>query len=220
MSQPQSTSNDSLARDTFKKAVQLSADGYYFASLRYFTEAQEFAKDNKKLLGTILRESGMAELLYCTTHRVGRKELQWRLTRVDDTFNRSLELLSEDQPDELELSIQDKLERATTESFIARLTLIQGMPILARSAMNRVRFTIEANAILSELLNFEMWYLRTVPRRDRQEVKSRVVPLIEQTEDVPRYDELRLIMMGGDRLLRFVTLRPWIMPIIKWFSHN
>ena len=195
-----------------KKAIQLNANGQYFASLLYFTEAQELAKDNKKLLGTILRASGMAELLYCTTHRVGRKELRWRIARVDDTFRRSLELLSEDQPDEL--------ERATTESFIARLLLVQGIPALARSAMNRVRSTIEANTVPIELLSFEMWYLRTVPRRDRQEVKSRVVRLIEQTDDIPRYDELRLIMIGGDRLLRFVTLLPWFMPIIKWLPHN
>ena len=212
MSHLQSTSNETLARDAVKKATQLNADGQYFASLLYFTEAQELAKDNKKLLGTILRESGMAELQYCTTHRVGQKELKWRLTRVDDTFNRSLELLSEAQPDEL--------ERVTTESFIARLLLVQGMPTLARYAMNRLRPTIEAEEVPSELLSFEMWYLRTVPRRDRKEVRSRVVPLIEQTKDFPRYDELRLIMIGGDRLLRFVTLRPWIMPIIKWLPHN
>lgn len=212
MSHLQSTSSDTSARDAVTKAIQLNANGQYFASLLYFTEAQELAKDNKKLLGTILRASGMAELLYCTTHRVGRKELQWRIARVDDTFHRSLELLSEDQPDEL--------ERATTESFIARLLLVQGMPSRARYAMNRVRSTIEANAVPIELLSFEMWYLRTVPRRNRQEVKSRVVPLIKQTEDFPRYDELRLIMIGGDRLLRFVTLRPWVVPIIKWLPHN
>ena len=220
MSHLQSTSNDTLARDAIKKAKQLNADGQYFASLLYFTEAQELAKDNKKLLGTILRDGGMAELQYCTTHRVGQKELKWRFTRVDDTFNRSLELLSEAQPDELELSIQDKLERATTESFIARLLLVQGMPTLARYAMNRLRPTIEAEEVPSELLSFEMWYLRTVPRRDRKEVRSRVVLLIEQTKDFPRYDELLLIMIGGDRLLRFVTLRPWVMPIIKWLPHN
>jgi len=58
-----------------------------------------------------------------------------------------------------------------------------------------------------------MWLIRAVDRPARPLLRDRIVKLIEQTGQTSRTAELRLIMIGGDKLYSFVRNRPWIITL-------
>jgi len=209
MDQPQRLSSNELARAHRAKAIAFSLAGSHYRALYYFVEALECVEKDTVLLGTILRDFGMSELRFTLTDRMSRGERRFHLNKAESTFTESVRYLKEST------DAAGILELAVTESFIGWLMLIRGDRTAARAKMDSQRLTIEQGGNPVYLLNFEMSYIRTVSRRERQAVKDRIVPLIDETGDLRRYDELRLIMIGGDRLYRFVACRPLIIQIAK-----
>jgi len=122
-------------------------------------------------------------------------------------FEKSTAFLGEEPGNELEIAV--------TVGFVGRLQLAMKKRLAAQKIMEGADDTIRNGYNRDYELNNLMWLIRAVPITERSALKARILPLIKQTGQTRRYDELRLIMIGGDLLYRFVDKRPWIPQLIR-----
>ena len=189
-------------------SVAYSLDGQPEMAERFAGKALGLAKDDDALAGRILRDAGMA-LLRQAIHLPDCEQRDKLLTDADENFSTSYMLLTR-FPD-------NSLEAAVTLGFMGRHRLIVGENKTARE------YLIDADKVLRDgpnrdyELNNLMWLLRAkVPYWERRAYrKARIIPLIEETGQTRRHDELRLIVIGGDRLYRFVERNRWIQDLVR-----
>jgi|GEM_PF-1723128 len=101
-------------------------------------------------------------------------------------------------------------EAWVTAGFMGRVELVAGSRFNAEKALRdadkELRKTLTPN--YDYILDNMMWLVRAVPRKERLAMKADILNLIGKTGQDRRYDELRLIMLGGDGLYRFVRALP------------
>lgn len=94
------------------------------------------------------------------------------------------------------------IEEAATLGFIGRLHYIIGEKLPAAVAMKRADQILKKSDNPAYELNNLIWLMRVVPRSERVELNRRALKLVQETGQTRRLKELKLLMLGGDRLYR------------------
>jgi len=195
------------ARALQMMSVAYSLDGQLEMSKRFANKALVLAKNDHTLTGRILRDTGMA-LLRHAAHLPKGKQRDKLLVDADEAFSTSYLLLT---------TSGDDLEAAVTYGFMGRHRLVVGEYKRAHEHFVAADKVLRDGPNRDYELNNLMWLLRAkVPYWERRAYrKARIIPLIQETGQTRRYDELRLIVIGGDALYRFVERNGWIQRLVQ-----
>ena len=196
------------AQATQMMSVAYSLDGQHEKAKRFATKALTLAGDDNALAGRILRDAGMALLRQASKLDVG-KERDKLLVDADEDFSSSYVLLTR--------STDTRLEAAVTYGFMGRHRLIIGDYESAYKHLHDADKVLRDGPNPGYELNNLMWLLRAnLPYQERRAYrKARIIPLIKETGQTRRYDELWLIVVGGDSLYRFVERNEWIQKLVQ-----
>jgi len=189
-------------------SVAYSLDGKPDLAKRYSSKAIMLAGDDDALVGRILRDAGMAYLRQAI-HMPRGKKRDTLLIEADEDFSNSYTLLTR--------SSDNRLEAAVTYGFMGRHRLIVGETEDAYRHFTAADKTLRGGSNPDYELNNLIWLLRAdLSYSERWKYrKERILPLIQLTGQTRRYDELRLIMIGGDPLYRFVERAGWIQKLVQ-----
>lgn len=94
---------------------------------------------------------------------------------------------------------------AISQSYLGRVELLRGDYRAATLIFDQMddELTSEESPNPTYLLNLRMWRLRATQNKDeRKLLLDDILPLIEQTGQTSRYLEIKIIMLGGERLYR------------------
>ena len=206
---------DEAIRTTRKKAskaeahqmrsIALSLAGKHEESILAADEARKQAVGNDLLLGRIIRDANMARLRYALSLRLSDKRRAPLIALATIGFFESTQVLSKDP--------EHQFEKFVSIGFTGRAYFATGRLSEATSEMYRCDHYMQLGDNRTYELNNLMWLIRAVDRPARPLLRDRIVKLIEQTGQTSRTAELRLIMIGGDKLYSFVRNRPWIITL-------
>ncbi|MEO6110114.1 MAG: hypothetical protein ABIP50_03845 [Candidatus Saccharimonadales bacterium] len=106
--------------------------------------------------------------------------------------------------------VDEPEELAITKAYIGRLHLLERLYEPAAKKMREARDELEGFTPVNYtyVLNVDIALMRAVPKSERAAVRDHALPLIELTGQTSRYREIKVIMLGGDRLYRIVQRVP------------
>lgn len=185
-------------------SIALSVSGQLQEAEALNAVALGLADGDPILTARILRDSAMVTLRIASRSRnTSSKQAFVRLASA--TLNQSIALLR---------GSEHQVERTISLSYRGRYQLLFGESQDAALILRLADETLCSSNNRTYELNNLMWLLRAVPRKERSELRNRIMPLIAQTGQTRRYNQIPLIMLGGNRLYTFVEQRAWVQALI------
>jgi hypothetical protein len=189
------------------KSIAHSLNGEDQRAGEEFASAMRLVRNDPAHTARIMRDSNMALLRIAMRMKPRSKKRAEILQRVEAGFSYSYGVL-----DGL---IGQNVEAMASLGFLGRVALIKGDRFRARQLMQQAHAGLrgkDGNPVYAR--NNLMWLIRVVPPSEREELRRQIMQLIEHPETDRQVSELKLIMLGGDRLYMFVYRRTWVQCII------
>lgn len=192
------------------RGIALSRDGRLKDAVAWFNAAIETARHTREYSLTFRVERDLAMAYVDAAQR-------WRYILRRDELLRDADILLRRSHEGLQKLGQHE-EAWVTAGFMGRVELVAGSRFNAEKALRNADQELRQIPMRNRdyVLNNKMWLLRAVSRKERRAMEPEILDLIEKTGQHRRNDELRLIMLGGDGLYRFVRALPsWTTRLIK-----